>query len=116
LGPVAGGEGLLGLQRAFQLSGARSVVASLWQVDDAATQALMREFYRNLWDRRLSKVEALRQAQGTMLQRYDMRRGQLRGAGAERPVDPKKLAEAQPTPLRPPPLYWAGFVLSGDWR
>jgi CHAT domain-containing protein/tetratricopeptide (TPR) repeat protein len=116
LGPVAGGEGLLGLQRAFQVSGARSVVASLWQVDDSATQALMLEFYRNLWDKKLSKMEALRQAQLAILQRYDVRQGQLRGSGVERPVDPKKLAEAQATQPRLPPLYWAGFVLSGDWR
>src|SRR5262249_26250837 len=38
LGRAAGGEGLLGLQRAFQVAGARTVVASLWKVDDQATQ------------------------------------------------------------------------------
>jgi CHAT domain-containing protein/Tfp pilus assembly protein PilF len=116
LGLVAGGEGLLGLQRAFQVAGARSVVASLWQVPDAATQALMAEFYRNLWDKKLGKLQALRQAQLAMLRRYDVQQGQLRGAGPERPVDPKKIAEAQPSPVRVPPLYWAGFVLSGDCR
>ena len=60
LGAVAGGEGVLGLQRALQVAGARTVVASLWRVRDAATEALMSEFYRNLWDRKLSTLEALR--------------------------------------------------------
>ena len=49
LGESAGGEGLLGLQRAFQEAGVGSVVASLWSVDDAATRALMERFYQNLW-------------------------------------------------------------------
>lgn len=100
LGQNAVGEGLLGLQRAFQVAGAHSVVASLWQVDDAATQALMVEFYRNLWERKLPAAAALRQAQMTL----------LRGA-LFRPV------EVQPDPDAPlPPKYWAAFVLSGDWR
>ena len=49
LGAVAGGEGLLGLQRAFQVAGAQSVVASLWTVGDEPTRALMARFYENLW-------------------------------------------------------------------
>src|ERR1700683_4788016 len=50
LGEVAGGEGVLGLQRAFQVAGARTTATSLWKVEDAATQVLMTEFYRNLWE------------------------------------------------------------------
>jgi tetratricopeptide (TPR) repeat protein len=63
LGQTAGGEGLLGLQRAFQLAGAKTTMASLWQVPDRATQALMSRFYENLWRRRMPKLEALREAQ-----------------------------------------------------
>jgi CHAT domain-containing protein/Tfp pilus assembly protein PilF len=121
LGEVAGGEGVFGLQRAFHIAGARSVVASLWKIDDDATQALMQEFYRNLWERKLPKLEALRRAQLAMLLHYDAKAGQLRAPGAPVPVDPAELAAARQelhTVGRSalPPLYWAGFVLSGDWR
>jgi CHAT domain-containing protein/tetratricopeptide (TPR) repeat protein len=97
---MAAGEGILGLQRAFQVAGARSVIASLWTIDDDATRKLMERFYENLWHKKLSKQEALRQAQLAML------RGELRrGAEIEREQD-----------SRLPPYYWAAFVLSGDWR
>jgi CHAT domain-containing protein len=100
-GQVAGGEGVLGLQRAFQLAGARSVVASLWKVPDEETHQLMREFYRRVWsDKPVSKAEALQQAQLWMLENWKPR-GTL----------------ARPAPQGPPPPYvWAAFVLSGDWR
>jgi CHAT domain-containing protein/tetratricopeptide (TPR) repeat protein len=107
LGEEAGGEGLLGLQRAFQLAGARSVVASLWQVDDKATRELMVRFYENLWKRRMSKLEALRAAQLWMLQE-GAGRGMVdvRVPRERLPVEDGRLA----------PYYWAAFVLSGDWR
>ena len=55
LGKAAGGEGLLGLQRAFQSAGTRTVVASLWSVPDEETRILMEEFYTNLWSRKLGR-------------------------------------------------------------
>jgi CHAT domain-containing protein len=107
LGEAAGGEGLLGLQRAFQVAGARSVVAGLWQVDDKATRDLMMRFYENLWKRKLSKLEALRQAQLWML-----KEGVSRGMIDVR-VPRERLAKEDG---RLPSYYWAAFVLSGDWR
>lgn len=104
LGDTAGGEGVLGLQRAFQIAGAKSVLASLWKVSDDATEKLMIDFYMNLWNKNLSRIESLRQAQLTMLHK-GIQRGVYRvpNRGAVKP----KLT---------PPYYWAGFVLSGDWR
>jgi len=110
LGEVNTGEGVLGLQRALQIAGSRTVVASLWKVDDRATQKLMEEFYRNIWERKLGKLDALRKAQLDMLQTYDAETGQFRG---DRRLRPSSKAESF---LIAPPVLWAAFVLSGDWR
>jgi len=40
---------VLGLQRAFQVAGARTLVTSLWKVDDQATRQLMERFYESYW-------------------------------------------------------------------
>ncbi len=68
LGKELAGEGLLGLTWAFQYAGARSVLASLWEVDDAATAELMRLFYGHI-GRGVPKAEALRLAQVELLRR-----------------------------------------------
>jgi CHAT domain-containing protein len=109
LGKVAGGEGILGMQRAFQIAGARSIVASLWRVDDKATQNLMQEFYAAAWNTKkvISRAEALRQAQLSML-----KDGRRRAIGKEA----AKVSEGEKPSTRLPPYFWAGFVLSGDWR
>ncbi len=61
LGQGSPGDDLVGFVRGFFYSGARSLLASYWSVDDAATADLMRAFYANL--KRMGKAEALRQAQ-----------------------------------------------------
>jgi CHAT domain-containing protein len=108
LGRSERGEGMLGLQRALQLAGVKTSVTSLWSVDDTATRMLMTEFYTNLWQRKLGKLESLRQAQLTMLKRYDPVQRKLRGL--DLPNDNTA------APLRGSPFYWAAFVLSGDFR
>jgi CHAT domain-containing protein/tetratricopeptide (TPR) repeat protein len=87
LGKEVSGEGILGLTRAFQYAGARSVLASLWAVNDDGTADLMRRFYGHL-KRGRSKDHALRAAQ------LELIRG---GAFAH-------------------PGRWAAFTLIGDWQ
>jgi CHAT domain-containing protein/Tfp pilus assembly protein PilF len=94
LGEELGGEGLLGLTRAFHYAGARSVVASLWSVDDDSTAELMTRFYGHLTSGK-SKDDALRAAQ------LEMIRGADQSAGARRFVHP---------------FHWAAFQVFGDWR
>ncbi|HSS49234.1 MAG TPA: CHAT domain-containing protein, partial [Thermoanaerobaculia bacterium] len=86
LGKEVGGEGIVGLTRAFLYAGAKSLIVSLWPVVDRPTADLMRNFYQSL-DTTGSKVEALRKA------KLDMIRGG-----------------------QPNPYLWAPFILSGDLR
>ncbi len=69
LGDVKAGEGVYGLQRAFLVAGAGSVVMSLWKVNDEATQLLMTTFYRN-WFSTNNKTAAFQQAQLAIKQQY----------------------------------------------
>jgi CHAT domain-containing protein len=80
-----GNEEVSGLARAFLYAGARRVVASLWKVEDLATEELMKRFYRALWKEGLAPAEALQKAQTEMRQ----------------------------TDWAEPP-YWAGFVIIGE--
>jgi CHAT domain-containing protein len=118
------GQGVMGLQRAFQAAGARAVVASLWRVDDAATTVLMEEFYTNLWSKKMPKLEALRQAQLTVLNNPGLVTARRAELEKKRGIDDKAVPLPKGEPVaardagatRSNPSLWAAFVLSGDVR
>jgi len=68
-GEIKNGEGVFGLQRAFQVAGAKSVITSLWRVDDAATEMLMTQFYTR-WLKGTDKWQALKEAQKEVQKKY----------------------------------------------
>jgi CHAT domain-containing protein len=116
LGEVADGEGVFGLQRAFHVAGCKNVVASLWQVDDEATAALMALFYHNLWGKGLPPAEALRRAQLTLYQHPGRIPGLARARGPDFDRVARRSAEAAQGQARASARLWAGFVLSGAGR
>jgi CHAT domain-containing protein len=70
LGDVDYSEGVYGLQRAFRLAGAKSMIVSLWKVSDKDALEFMIEFYRQ-WALSKNKKEAFDKAQGKMRKKYD---------------------------------------------
>ena len=91
-GTVQKGEGVLGLRRAFKVAGARTLISSLWAVQDEETRAWMSSFYRGITKEGLSTAAAVRAASLSVL-RTRRQRGE-----------------------DPHPFYWAAFQASGDWR
>jgi CHAT domain-containing protein len=121
LGDPVRGEGIAGLQTAWHLAGAKTVITTLWQIDDRATAALIAEFYRNLWERKLSKRQSLRQAQLALL-RGELSWNKAQRTAAEAP-DPRSRGLVRLENLDDddkskdlPPFYWAAFTISGDGR
>ena len=88
LGKDIRGEGLVGLTRGFMYAGVPRIVASLWNVDDAATAELMGMFYKAMLTEGKRPAEALRIAQVHMSR----------------------------TTQWSSPYYWAAFTLQGEWR
>ena len=88
LGKDIKGEGLMSLTRGFMYAGSRSVVTSLWKVDDRATAKLMKHFYEAMLQDGMTPAAALRSA------KQKIRRE-------------KAWSE---------PFFWAGFVLQGEYK
>ena len=66
LGEIRAGEGVFGLRRAFQVAGVRTVIMSLWAVEDGATRQWMEALSRRLRDH-LDTADAVRQASLTLI-------------------------------------------------
>src|SRR5215217_3731872 len=88
LGKEVTGEGLEGLTRAFMYAGARRVVVSLWNVNDKATAALMKDLYTEMLRNNKTPAAALRAAQIEMLRTRQWQS----------------------------PYFWAPFVMQGEWK
>jgi CHAT domain-containing protein len=86
LGKELTGEGLIGLTRAFQYAGTRSILATLWSIDDRKAAELMKRFYGHLV-RGKSKDQALQAAQQDLIRSRTSR-----------------------------PYHWAAYTLIGDWE
>lgn len=88
LGKEMNGEGLIGLTRGFMYAGATRVVASLWNVSDAATANLMANFYKAMEQEKMAPAAALRAAQ---IQMWKQDRWKS-------------------------PYFWAAFEIQGEWK
>lgn len=112
-GDVALGDGILGIQNAFHIAGARNVIAGLWKVPDEPTAELMSDFYRLLWVEHQTPLAALRKAQLNMLHRERTTSASLRSPGPElsKTVRLNNTFGSRARNCRT--REWAGFVLSG---
>jgi CHAT domain-containing protein len=90
LGRMHPGEGIVGILRAFQVAGAKSVIVSLWPIEDQAARRWMHELYQARFERHLSTIESMRHAALQSLL-YFRRQGNDN------------------------PAKWAGFMASGHW-
>ncbi len=102
---------VMGLAYKFEQAGAKATIASLWVVNDASTSQLMQQFYKNLAIGTMSKAEALRQAQRSLMQ--------VRGSAKQTRSDSFKLPAtdgSKPSIARDfsHPYYWAPFILIGN--
>ncbi|MET0621844.1 MAG: CHAT domain-containing protein [Pyrinomonadaceae bacterium] len=88
LGKELPGEGFVGLTQGFLYAGSRSVVASLWQVEDNSSATLMKNFYERLLEAGDTPAVALRRAKLSMYRQAS----------------------------RQSPYYWSAFVMQGEFR
>jgi len=84
LGEISNGEGVYGLKRAFRIAGAKSILMTLWKVDDEASNKLITYFYHYWLKKKIPKSKALQKAKNKLRKEY------------------------------PHPYYWGAFILEGE--
>ncbi len=109
---LGNGEEILGFGYLMQQAGAKATIASLWSVSDGGTQVLMNTFYDVLKLGKVTKAEALRQAQVALI--HSQERGKMESRGGIQ----VKLKDGQlPKDVKQKlshPYYWAPFILIGN--
>ena len=91
-GQIRTGEGDFGIRRAFHLAGARTLIMSLWAVEDRSTAEWMERFYRGILEDGFDKARAVQQASRKMSE-HRRKEG-----------------------LTTHPFFWAGFISAGVWN
>ena len=94
-GQLKGGEGIIGMSRAWLYAGAKALLISLWSVEDKSSSKLIIEFHKNLKEG-LTKAEALRHAKLELMKKS--------GIGKDINISYSH------------PYYWAPFILVGNYR
>jgi len=92
VGEIKVGEGVFGLRRAFQVAGAKTVIMSLWPVEDKTTEQWMGTLYREHFLNGKDTAESVRAASLQILR--------------------QRRAKHQSTH----PFYWGAFIAAGDWH
>jgi CHAT domain-containing protein len=87
IGELRNGEGIISLARAFIFAGAKSILSTLWSVNDKSTGELMNQYYRNL-SSKMPKDLALQKAKINYLSNHDHTAAH--------------------------PFFWSGFIMIGD--
>lgn len=126
-GPGLDGREIAGIAYYFLNSGAKTVMASLWRIDDLSTRLLMERFYQNLAKGTITspvtKAEALRQAQLALLNAKLTKQTLISNESSQRRLTPAMTPSDQEPENNLPttnksyfshPYYWASFILMGS--
>jgi CHAT domain-containing protein len=91
-GKLVAGEGILGLPRSFLTAGAKTVMMTLWKVDDKMSSTFMPSFYNNYLNKNISKADALTASKRMILNEKTSENGMFYQH----------------------PFFWASFIIYGD--
>ena len=113
---VVSDEGPAGIVRGLKKSGANTILASLWEVDDQATRLLMTAYYQNMAaSPDMTKAEALALAQGSLKSYKVVARSVFNPATLSSAVEyVEYTGEGEPITPYSDPYYWAPFIVIDD--